>query len=200
MNGPVPAPAATPSPGPPPLCSRRVRLRPLADRDVGFVYLLSTDPEAGGRVRFGGSTPSPDEVRRSLWNGVLAQFIAESATTGDPLGLVVLSSANHRDGYVYLSAMATPEVQGLGIMVEAVMLTINYAFVTWPFRKLYMEAVDDNLAQFESALARHFVEEGTLRQHAFMFGRYQDLHILAMYREHWAEVEGRYLRILLPRP
>ena len=44
----------------------RVRLRPISDRDRVFLYELMTAPDAGGRVRFGGATPSPDKVATSL--------------------------------------------------------------------------------------------------------------------------------------
>ena len=56
------------------LSSQRIHLRALADRDKHFLYQLMISPQAGGRVRFGGATPSPEKVASSLWESVLAQF------------------------------------------------------------------------------------------------------------------------------
>ena len=73
------------------------------------------------------------------------------------------------------------------------MLGVHYAFSTWPFRKLYMEATEKNLQSFRSGRQRFFSEEGRLRQHAFFDGHYMDLAILAIYRETWRELAPRYL-------
>jgi hypothetical protein len=118
-----------------------VRLRTIRDEDFPFLYGLMTSPHSGGRVRFAGATPSPDAVASSLWDSVLAQFVVEGIASGQRLGVVAITSANFRDGYAYLSALGSPGVLGVGIIAEGAILGANYAFATWPFRKLYMEAV-----------------------------------------------------------
>ncbi|MDP8930016.1 MAG: GNAT family N-acetyltransferase, partial [Actinomycetota bacterium] len=123
----------------PPMSSRRVRLRPIAEQDRHFIYDLMVTPEAGGRVRFGGATPSPEKVATTLWESVLAQFIVERGGSGQPLGLVAITSPDFRNGFAYVSAIARPETQGSGLVAEAALLAFNYAFTTWPLRKVYME-------------------------------------------------------------
>ena len=177
----------------PQLTMRRVRLRPVRDADLPFLYGLMTAPESGARVRFAGATPSPAQVAASLWEDVLAQFIIET-TTGRALGLFVLSSPNFRDGYAYLSVLGMPGATGRGSVAIGGMLGVHYAFSTWPFRKFYMEASETSYAAFGSGLGRLFAEEGRLRNHAYFDGRYQDLRILAVYRETWARLAPRYLK------
>lgn len=172
---------ADPLPG-----TRRVRLRTLADTDSAFLYELMSAPEAGGRVRFAGATPSPDQVVASLWDGVLAQFVVEGVGTGCALGIVALTTPNFRDGWAYLSAIGTPPAQGSGLIAEGVLLGFDYAFRTWPFRKIYMEVPETSYPAFRSGLGRYFAEEGRLREHAFWDGRYGDLYILAVLRATWA--------------
>ncbi|MGH9149386.1 MAG: GNAT family N-acetyltransferase [Acidimicrobiales bacterium] len=175
------------------MASRRVRLRPLRDADFAFVYELMTSPAAGGRVRFAGATPSPNQVASSLWDSVLAQFLVEGASSGAPKGVVAITSANFRDAFAYLSVLASGPAAGSGLVAEATMLACNYAFCTWPFRKLYFEATERSYAAFASGLGRFFSEEGRLRQHVFWNQRYEDLLILAMYRETWAREAPRFL-------
>ncbi|MEM9557475.1 MAG: GNAT family protein [Acidobacteriota bacterium] len=184
--------------GVPPMASRRVALRPLTESDRGFLYELMTDPRAGGRVRFGGATPSPDKVAASLWDSVLAQFVIVGRDSGAPLGLAALTSPRFRDGHCYLSALGHPRAQRTGLVAEGVFLTCNYAFLTWPLRKIYMESTEQSLAHFDGGLDILFTEEGRLREHAFWNGEYQDVSILAIYRETWARQAKRFARHFLP--
>lgn len=184
----------------PPLRSRRIRLRTITDRDNFFLYELMTSPQAGGRVRFGGGTPSPDKIASSLWESVLAQFIIESADSQKPLGLVAITSPNFRDGFAYTSALGATEVQGSGLIAEGVLLGFNYAFTTWPFRKMYMEATEESYRAFKSGLGRFFTEEGRLQKHTFWNGHYMDLLILAVYRETWASYAPAFLNRLHAGP
>jgi RimJ/RimL family protein N-acetyltransferase len=155
-----------------------------------------TLPDSGGRARFAGATPSPDQVASSLWESVLAQFVVEGTSSSAPIGLVAITSPNFRDGFAYFSALASSEAQGSGLVAEAALLGFNYAFANWPFRKLYMEATDGSYQAFKSGLERFFVEEGRLRQHVFWNEVFEDLVILAVYRETWARDAPRYLRHL----
>jgi RimJ/RimL family protein N-acetyltransferase len=183
----------SPSAAPAVLRTRRVRLRPIAEQDLVFLYGLMTSPHAGGRVRYAGATPSPEKVTASLWESVLAQFIIEGTGARALLGVVAITSPNFRDGYAYLSAIGTPEAQGSGLIAEGALLGYNYGFTTWPFRKIYMEATEDSYAAFRSGLGRYFREEGRLRQHAFWNGRYVDVLILAVYRQTWVEHQSRVM-------
>jgi RimJ/RimL family protein N-acetyltransferase len=175
------------------MCSRRVRLRPLMKRDSEFVYQLMISQRSGGRVRFGGATPSPEKVAGSLWESVLAQFLIEGCSSGEPLGLVAITSPNFRDGFAYLSALGTDTAQGHGMIAEGAFLAFHYAFMTWPFRKIYMEASEESYTAFYSGLDRFFTEEGRLKQHTFWNGRYMDLAILAVYRQTWERLSREYL-------
>ena len=180
------------------MSTRRIRLRVINDRDSNFLYALMTSPQSGGRVRFAGATPSPDKIASSLWESVLAQFVIEGVNSQKPLGLVAITSPNFRDGFAYISALGPPQAQGLGLIAEGVLLGFHYAFTTWPFRKIYMEATEESYRAFKSGLGRFFVEEGRLKEHVFWNGRYMDLLILAVYRETWARHTARMLKRLHP--
>jgi RimJ/RimL family protein N-acetyltransferase len=170
------------------MSSRRVRLRTIGERDRLFLYQLMTSPQSGGRVRFGGATPSPERVIAALWESVLAQFIVEGVSSGEPLGLVAITTPNFRDGFAYLSSIGSEAAQRSGLVAEGVLLGFNYAFCTWPFRKVYMEVSEESYRAFGSGLGRFFKEEGRLREHAFWNGRYLDVLILAVYRATWARL------------
>lgn len=185
--------AATPQHTHPPMGTKHIQLHTIADNDGPFLYELMTSPAAGGRIRFAGATPSPEKVASSLWDNVLAQFIVAGAATQRRLGLVSITSPNFRDGYAYMSAVGDPTVQGSGLIAEGVLLGFNYAFQTWPFRKIYMEVSEPSYDAFRSGLGHFFTEEGRLHEHAFWGGRYVDVLVLAVYRTTWAEHGPRLL-------
>lgn len=178
------------------MASRRVRLRPIGEQDRRFLYELMVAPEAGGRVRFGGATPSPEKVAASLWDSVLAQFVVERVRGGQPLGLVAITSPDFRNGFAYVSALARPETQGSGLVAEAALLAFHYAFATWPLRKLYMEATEDSLRAFAGGLGDLFAEEGRLVEHVYWNSRYVDVVILAVYRKTWSRLAPRLAPLL----
>ena len=158
-----------------------------------------SSPEAGGRVRFGGATPSPEKVAATLWESVLAQFVVESARSGQPMGLVAVTSPDFRNGFAYVSALGLPESQGSGLVAEAAFLAFHYAFTTWPLRKIYMEATEDSYRAFEAGLDQFFQEEGRLIDHVFWNGGYVDMVILAVYRETWNRLAPRMVGLLTHR-
>jgi RimJ/RimL family protein N-acetyltransferase len=178
------------------LQGRWTRSRPLREDDLRFLYELLTDPVIGASLRYQGATPSFDEFARHAWDGVLAQWTVLRATADTRAGVVVLSSPDFRNGYAYLSVVGHPDVLGNGVMMDGVASVLSHAFATWPFRRLYFEVAEDNFRQFSSGLGAFFVEEGRRSQQVFGNGRYQDVHLLTLTREHWyAQAEPQWLRL-----
>ena len=163
---------------------RRVVLRPVLSRDFEPLYLLATTGENGLRWRFRGATPSPDQFGRQLWDTVLAQFVVQRRDTGELLGLVGLYNANLSARQCYAFALAAPTVVGTGRVLEGLILLLEIGFATWDFRKVYFEVPEFNLEQFRSA-RRYLTEEGRLKEHDYMLGRYWDLVFLSVSKERW---------------
>lgn len=176
----------------PPSVTRNLRLRPVQAGDYALLNETMLSPGYLHGWRYRGSTPSPEDFVRSLWSGVLCQFIAERRTDRTPVGLVSAYNANHRHRFAYLSLLSFPRYRGTGLLFEAVGAFIDYLFRTWEFRKLYSEVLSCNLPQFSSALGRYAVEEACLSRHEWHDGKFLSLHVLAVYREDW---EQRFSRL-----
>ncbi len=167
------------------LVGRRVVLQTVEGSHSEFLYYLSVDPAAAGNVKYHGSTPSPEQVSAELWFHVLAQFVVAGRASDEYLGLVVLSSPNFVDRYCHFSSVSVPRAHGTGLVMEAAILTLEYAFKTWDFRKVYLDVLDTNLPQFGGTLDRYACHEGTLREHQFLDGAYRDMHRYAIYADRW---------------
>jgi RimJ/RimL family protein N-acetyltransferase len=182
------------------LTGRWTASRPLVAADLPFLHGLVLDPAVGSTLRYQGATPSFEDFARHAWDGVLGQWIVTVVSSGEPLGVVVVSSPDFRNGYAFLSVIARPSAIGSGVMMDGVASVLEHVFSCWPFRHLYFEAADDNFRQFSSGLGRFFVQEGCRRQQLFAGNRYQDVYLLTLTRGAW-EAEGAPMwRRLCSRP
>ncbi len=172
---------------------RRVVLRAIGPEDYAFVYRLETSPELLVRWRFHGRTPSPEESTRSLFDGVLAQFLAVEKTSGKPIGFVNVHDPNLFNATAHLAAIAMPDSRNAALMIDACMPLVEYAFALFPMRKLYAEVLDFNLVQFESIVGKFFETEGCLVGDHYFNGQYWNKHILAITREKWTIAREKYM-------
>jgi len=174
------------------LSTRRVYLDHIRPPDISLIYDLLVDPDTGPVFRFSGGTPSPQYLQQHLWDDILAQWMVAGLRDHKRRGLVSIASPDFRNGFAYLSALATPECRHTGLVMEAVGLAVDYAFRTWPFRKLYAEVSETRLELFAGCIGRFCVEEGRLKAHHYHDGRFRDMITLATYREHWQELRQRF--------
>jgi RimJ/RimL family protein N-acetyltransferase len=168
--------------------SARVRLRPIENSDLDFLYRTSTAPETSYRWRYRGAIPEPAEFASSLKNGVLVQFIVEKRVGGEKIGLVTAYNANHRDGFTYVAGLAAPKFIGTGYVLDGIALLMDYLFELWPFRKLYFESIEFNVLEFASVMGSVFREEARLAEHTYHGERYWDVVTLAAYRGAWLDL------------
>lgn len=174
----------------------RIRLRPVRPGDYPFLYELSLSQEVGFRWIFRGSTPTFEAFAQSLsQNNVLVQFIIER--NGPPpaqLGLIMAYRPDFQNGTVYIAMVVEPQpgLLNRGWPIEAAVLFVDYVFMLWNFRKLYMETTDFSLPAFASGLNGILEQEGCLKQHEFYNDHYWDLYVLALYRQRWQVVKDEW--------
>lgn len=84
-----------------------------------------------------------------------------------------------------------PSAQRLGWTLETVVLTVNYAFHLWDFRKVYAELSDDSYSQIASGAGKLFDHEARLKEHEYVAGRYQDTHIISVTRQNWQTTRAK---------
>ncbi len=164
----------------------RIRLRPLRPTDYGFVsHLYSCTAERIAYYRLRGTTPSPEQFVRDLWDGVHCQFLVCSPDDRAAYGLVSLLGYNAVHEYGRLAVVGLPELAEAVALIQGVEMFIDYVFLTFPLRKLYGEVITPNLQAFRRVIGKTFVEEGRLAEHEWFQGGRVDLHVLALTRERW---------------
>src|SRR5947209_7211007 len=101
-----------------PAIGRWTSLRVVVPQDFDFLYRLSLSDETLVRWRYRGSTPSPQQFQATLWEGVSAQFVIESASDRRPVGLAALYSMDHHGGTAFVATVVEPQMAGLGWPLE----------------------------------------------------------------------------------
>jgi len=175
----------------PALRGRYVALRAVTTADYEFLLKLQTAPENMIRWRYRATTPSPELLVQSLWQGVLAQFLVTRIDTGEPIGLVVAYNPEFRHGYVSLAAIFEPAYENAGWTLEATAVLLAFLFESFPFRKVYLEVIEFNYERLASGAESIFHVEGCQRDHEFHFGRYWHQYVLAIYRDEFADLLAR---------
>jgi len=175
--------AATPGHDPlaPVLETRTLRLAPVTQDDVGFLYGLAVEPETGFRWRYRGSVPSLERFTAELWNQVLVQFVVRRVEDSVPVGQVVAYGSEESLRHTSVGAVFHPLCSGTGLAAQAVSLFVRYLFHTYPMNKIYLEVPGINWPQLQSGQGTLFQVEGVLKDHDYYAGRYWDKYLCAIY-------------------
>lgn len=180
-------PATDPTLAPDPRGPQAVHLRPVEPGDYLPLRRYELDLTLGPRWRHRGSTPSPEAFAQSLWSGVLAQYLVHLDGTPEPLGLVTAYGVDLQSGTAWLAMARFPSSAHPAAFLVGARRFVDHLFATWPLRKLCAEVLAPNRAPFGTLLDRWFVDEGCHRGQAFLDGRYVDQHLVALWREQWAQ-------------
>jgi hypothetical protein len=103
----------------------QVHLRPLRSSDYEWLYAMLCRPYAGARWVAHGATPSHEEFRRLLWQGVFLQYVVETTSSMRPLGIVAAYNVSLRNGIAYMSAFARPRFTGSGNVIRGLALLVS---------------------------------------------------------------------------
>jgi RimJ/RimL family protein N-acetyltransferase len=163
--------------------SAHTRIRHSVPADHEFLYYVETNGERTIHYRLGGAAPGFAAYVERLWQSVLVLFIVESLD-GRPLGATMAYEPDFMNGHCKIAAVMAPNLPVGSYFHEGVSLFLTHLFRAFPFRKLYGEVAEHNFAQFSTG---HFVEEGRLRKHMYIDGDYEDMLVIALYRETFLE-------------
>jgi RimJ/RimL family protein N-acetyltransferase len=179
-----------------PMVGRRVLLKPVTPGDTPFINDLASTPVSGAIWRWRGSPIAADPIH-ALWPNTLAAFVVMTKEKAEPVALAVAVNGDMLSRTCMINYVAHPDLDRTGWHLEGTLLFINYVFRVWEMRKIYGEVLSHNSGIWSRSKGRGIArEEGRLRDHILLDGRYHDLIYLAVYREPWlSATEGLMRRI-----
>lgn len=163
-------------------------LRPLRPDDVEPLWLARLDPVLWAQTTEKPYVPQTlTEARARLEapaTGDDASFAVEVA--GQLAGRAALFTVDPlaRTGEVGLSLL--PEHRGRGHGRDVLRVLLRLGFRTRNLRRIHLQTLASNAPALAAYRAVGFVEEGRLREHAWVEGAYDDVVLMAVLRADWS--------------
>jgi len=178
------------------LKGERVTLRATTREDL--ISLVRFENDLGFVLAGGGDPPEPVPLERlqkdfdkeaSDPSADKVEFAMEA--DGSCIGRCGLYNIDRTVRHAELGiGIGDKEYWGHGYGREAVGLLLDYAFRLRNFRRVWLEVHADNERGIRAYRSCNFVEEGRMREHVWLAGRYVDNVIMGVLREEWSG-EGR---------
>lgn len=179
------------------LKGKRVRLRPVEERDTAHMYRWQNDPDVRQFLRRAFPLTLQEETKwvaglseRSHTNIVFAiETTADAAFIGT-MGL-------HKIDWVSRTAVTGTAIGektywGKGYGTDAKMVLLKYAFHTLGLRKVCASAFAFNERSIRFNKNCGYKEEGRLKKQVFSDGEYVDEILLAVFEEDWRPLWDAY--------
>lgn len=176
------------------LHGEKVTLRAVTRDDFPRFLGFFNDVEV--ELAGGGDPPTPktlEEVEKFFeGDGSKTQFAVVEAEEKRLIGFCGLFGIDETSRRCELGVfIGDKEYWGRGYGRDAVGLLLDYAFRLRNFRRVWLEVHSENERAMRAYKACGFVEEGRLREHAWLDGRYVDMVLMGVLREEWVNSERR---------
>ncbi|HWL35450.1 MAG TPA: GNAT family protein [Frankiaceae bacterium] len=171
------------------LSGERVTLRPVRPDDVEQLYEWRIDLATWG--------DQTDEAPYALTLESYRRASEESAATGKNVSWAaeVDGTLVGRAGMFAFDELSRnaevglgfgPEHRGKGYGREVLRLLLDFGFTHRNLHRVWLECTATNEAAIRAYTAAGFVEEGRLREHAWLRGAYVDMVRMAVLRSEWS--------------
>lgn len=114
-----------------------------------------------------------------------AAFSVVTLADDELVGSAVLWGIDSHNRHAHLGISLLPECRGRGLGADTVEVLCRYGFVVLGLRRLQLETLADNAAMIAVARRSGFVQEGTLREAAWVNGEFIDEVIFGLLAEDW---------------
>lgn len=177
-----------------PLQTQRLTLRPLSLGDANALFPIFSDDDTM-RYWAHGPVSSIQDMRKSLEYNLTAEgqppnaFAICETADGPAMGWVTLYAFH--DGNAGAGYILAKELRGRGLVREAMVALLDYAFETRRLHRLYLDIDPDNSASIRLAQTMQFRWEGHFKESFLREGVYYDSVFYAMLAREWQALRGR---------
>lgn len=205
VEGGVPAltPGAAPTLAAPLLVGRRVMLRPYMSGidDQLLVYIMNNAGDVVSGVTSAFTRTPSDHVHIFVSAHQVLFTVVNAKDPNDLIGFVGGYAYTPRARWMSIDAFCRPELRNTGVVLDAFLLMMEYAFFQFGLRTVRCEMSEWNYSQVATGqrVGRLLEPEGRLQDFFFLQGRYWDQVHLRCDRERWAAMRERFLRYVVPK-
>jgi methionyl-tRNA formyltransferase/L-amino acid N-acyltransferase YncA len=165
--------------------SERVRLRPLKKSDSAILHEWINNRDL---VILNASYYPVSENDHGVWvermmtsRSDLIFFIIEEVTSGKTIGICQLLNINwrHRSAELQIR-IGAPDFLGRGFGSEATRLLLRFGFMDLNLHRIYLHVFATNNRAVRAYKKCGFVQEGILKEAAFIDGMYCDVYVMGL--------------------
>ncbi|MBV9594572.1 MAG: GNAT family N-acetyltransferase [Actinobacteria bacterium] len=177
------------------LTGDRVLLRARRPEDVPVLHAeLYDDVVLRSRTDDRPWRPRPVDDRSpfalpAVDDGVDAFSVVELATD-ELAGACVMWGLDQHNRSAHFGVSLRPAFRGRGLGTDVMGVLCQFAFCTRGLHRVQVETLADNSAMLRSAVHVGFVEEGRMRQAAWVQGEFVDLVVLGQLAAEWSQRSG----------
>ena len=169
------------------LSGERVVLRPFRPEDVEPLWRAKLDPLKWAQTSAAPLVPLTLEEHRARYaepsKDDNAQFAVD--VDGHLVGRALLFHVDTLARHAEAGLALLPEHQGQGYGRDVLRVLVDYAFRSRNLHRVHLQTLASNEKGLRAYRAVGFVEEGRLRDHAWVEGAYEDMVLMAVLREEW---------------
>ncbi len=170
------------------LTGERVVLRPFRAEDLEPLWRSRQDPLTWARTTEAPLVPETLEAYRTRHadrgKDGNAEFAAE--VDGELVGRAGLFHVDLLARHAEVGLAILPAHQGLGYGKDVLRVLVDYGFRSRNLRRIHLQTLASNAAALAAYRAVGFVEEGRLREHAWVEGAYDDVVLMGVLQADWA--------------
>jgi ribosomal-protein-alanine N-acetyltransferase len=177
----------------PRLETERLTLRKLTLDDLEDVYAYSSDPEVTRYLRWGPHASLEQtesyirEVLQEYKEGRDGPWGIEHRASGHVVGAIHLMGIRTRHRRAEIRFLLSRAYWGKGLMVEALLRVLRYAFEEVGLNRVEALCLVDNLAAIRVLEKAGMKKEGVLREYAFQKGAFGYSCVYSMLRRDYEE-------------
>lgn len=174
------------------LTGERVTLRPVRPEDLALLYALRVDLDTWGDTTDTAPFPMTFEAyKQSATDPALtpekgAKWSAEVG--GALVGRAGMFAFDDLSRNAEVGLALAPDARGKGYGREILRLLLDFGFTHRNLHRIWLECSAANERAVRAYAAAGFVEEGRLREHAWIDGAYVDVVRMAVLRSEWSSV------------
>lgn len=169
----------------------RVYLRALDASDLERVFVWHNDRELYGQL--GGTFRWVSRIAEEEWLHRRCAYSTSEVNlaiclkdTGEHIGNVYLRNidwiARNAELHIFIGPA---ELRGHGYGREALELVLTHAFNDLGLERIYLYVLASNENAYRLYTKCGFVQEGTLRCHAYKLGKFEDVIVMGLLRTEW---------------
>ena len=171
----------------------------LVRRDLEKIYTIMSD--SNEQMEFQEKNPHNSIVEFENWilNQLRGSFhdfyIIEVAETEQMVGFLYSYNFRLNDGHCMICVYIKPEFRNVGVGMQCGIRFIHELFRDYTLRKIYLTVYDYNRQSLLSNLHAGFHEEGCYKDYRYFYGKFWDMHLLAIDRDVFYQLHEKYLEM-----